>query len=61
MERYQIDERRAFQFPVQVSTASKIGLRNVARELLDSAAHKYARPRPAATSRGRIAALNRVD
>lgn len=41
MERYQMDEERAFQFLVRVSSASNIRLRDVAQELIDTASQKY--------------------
>ena len=51
MERYEIDEERAFQFLVRVSTTSNIKLRDIAREVIDTANTKYSSSaRPARTS-----------
>lgn len=53
MERYQIDEERAFQFLVRVSTTSNIKMRDIAREIIDTANEKYfssAHPRSAEKS-----------
>ncbi|GAB2752533.1 ANTAR domain-containing protein [Nocardioides pakistanensis] len=40
MERYQMDEDRAFQYLVRVSQHSNIKLRDVARELVDQGNHR---------------------
>ncbi|WEV78429.1 GAF and ANTAR domain-containing protein [Janibacter cremeus] len=41
MERYRIDEDRAFQFLVRVSTTSNIKVRDLAEELIDTANENY--------------------
>jgi GAF domain-containing protein len=41
MERYQMDEERAFQFLVRVSSSSNVKLRDVAQELIDTASQRY--------------------
>ncbi|WP_109473379.1 ANTAR domain-containing protein [Ornithinimicrobium cavernae] len=43
MERYEIDEDRAFQFLVRVSTTSNVKLRDIAQEIIDTANTNYAR------------------
>jgi GAF domain-containing protein len=39
MERYQLDEHRAFQFMVRVSSHSNVKLRDIAQELVDQSNH----------------------
>lgn len=44
MERYEIDEDRAFHFLLRVSRSSNIKLRDVAHEVVDTSNHRYRRP-----------------
>lgn len=44
MERYEINEERAFQFLVRVSTTSNIKIRDIAQEIIDIANTKYSLP-----------------
>lgn len=46
MERYQINEERAFQFLVRASSTSNIKLRDIAQELIDLAEEKYTAASP---------------
>ena len=39
MERYQLDEDRAFQFLVRVSSQGNVKLRDIAQEIVDRANH----------------------
>ena len=45
MERYQIDEDRAFQFLIRASNTSNIKLRDVAREVVDETSRRFSASR----------------
>lgn len=45
MERYELDEERAFQFLMRASSTSNVKLRDVAAEVVSTSLERYARPR----------------